>query len=188
MNKMITSPATLDASPIFCRYHAISPFCMGKDRPLRKHEMTLEHLIPKTRMRQAGFRDKYGYKGIGTSSFSNTDITCKRCNHYKKNAADLEFAWKLQYMHKHGIHLKNKEKLRQSLLIVRKLDDGQLAVLPFTAATFLTPDEEKGLLHTIQFGECQIAGTHATLRLGKQQVLLDAGRVISYRKGNKMII
>ncbi len=162
--------------PVYCRYHLVSPFCMGKNRPLRPDEMTIEHLIPKTRMRQGSFRDKYGLKGIGTSSPENTDISCKRCNHYKKNATDLEFVWKLQYCARYGLDLQSKERLRESLLLRMdaELEDRSL----------LTYEEVNRVIHTILFGQSQISAEQAALTLGKNQVTLQHGRLVRYERGN----
>ncbi|GAA4708257.1 hypothetical protein [Brevibacillus fulvus] len=155
---------------IYCRYHQVSPFCLGKNRPLNKNEMTIEHLIPKTRMRQASFRDRFGLKGIGTSSPENTDISCKRCNHFKKNATDLEFVWKLRYFQQYQIDIRSKAKL--------------LASLPGTLPR-LSPDDLQALLRTIQYGECQINRETARLTLGKNVLVMQAGRLIDFRRGNK---
>ncbi|WP_139488768.1 hypothetical protein [Brevibacillus dissolubilis] len=160
---------------IYCRYREISPVCMGRHRPLKQEEVTIEHLIPKTKMRQASFRDRYGLKGIGTSSPENTDYACSRCNHLKKNATDLEFAWKLRYFSTYQLDLRSREKLRNSL----RGEDQILGRLSYK--------QVKQIVHTLMYGECTIEGEEALLRLGHTHVLLRAGTVVWLQMGKSHI-
>lgn len=162
---------------VYCRYHLVSPFCMGRSRPLRSEEMTLEHLIPKTKMRQGNFRDRYRLKGIGTSSPENTDITCQRCNHFKKNAADLEFVWKLRYCARYGLDLQSKSRLLKSLLQASDT----------SAKTALSTEDWSRIAHTVLFGECHIKGDSAFMALGKNRITLESGRLRTYQRGNRTI-
>lgn len=160
---------------VYCRYHLISPFCLGKFRPLKDEEITIEHLIPKSRIRQAGFRNRFGYVGINTSSKENTDISCTKCNHFKKNMTDLEFAYKLQYFAKYQLPLKSRSKLYHSLVYAPPL------------LTLTTHQKEK-ISHILFFGECIINGNNAYLRLGKSRVTIESGIITEYRKEKKPIL
>jgi hypothetical protein len=148
----------------YCRYREISPVCLGKNRELSEQEATLEHLIPKSRLRQTGFRDRFGLRGLNTSSPENTDTSCRQCNALKKNCTDVEFAWKLRYFSRYGLDLRSRSKLARSL---RWQQDAPL----------LPPKRQAQLLNTLMFGECSIRAGEAMLSLGHLHVRLKEGKV-----------
>lgn len=158
----------------YCRYREISPVCLGKHRELRDQEATLEHLIPKTRLRQTGFRDRFGLRGLNTSSPENTDISCRRCNALKKNCTDLEFAWKLRYFSKYGLDLRSRSRLARSLRWQQEIPT-------------LPPKQHAQLLHTLMYGQCRIQAEDAWLSLGHLHVRMREGKVSEmWRKGDKL--
>lgn len=149
----------------YCRYREISPVCLGKHRELTRQEATLEHLIPKTKLRQRGFRDRYGLRGINTSSPENTDISCRRCNSLKKNCTDLQFAWKLRYYAKYGLDLRSRSRLLRSLQV--QPHDSPLS----------HPKAMRQLLNTLLYGDCSIHGEEALVSLGHLRVRLVQGKI-----------
>ena|GEM_PF-4321780 len=100
---------------IYCRYREISPVCVGKNRPLRSEEMTKEHLIPKTLLRNPKFKAKWMIT-FNPSDAPNIDISCYKCNHLKNHLADVPFAWKLLYLKRYGISCKSSRAMSRSLI------------------------------------------------------------------------
>ena len=99
---------------MYCRYREVSPVCIGKHRPLDKNEMTKEHLIPKSLLRDPKFKAQWMIT-FHPSEALNVDISCHKCNNLKNQLADLPFVWKLQYLNKYNISLKNERSLKRTL-------------------------------------------------------------------------
>jgi hypothetical protein len=99
---------------MYCRYREVSPVCIGKHRQLNKDEMTKEHLIPKSLLRDPKFKAKWMIT-FQPSEAPNVDISCYKCNNLKNQLADLPFVWKLQYLSKYNISLKNERSLIRTL-------------------------------------------------------------------------
>lgn len=146
---------------MYCRYREVSPVCLGKNRPLLKEEATKEHLIPKSLLRDPKWKAKLMIT-FNPSDAPNVDISCTKCNHLKNNLADVPFVWKLKYLQKYGISLKNKRSLERSLPFLEKVH----------------PREKESILQCIQRGdirtinetECLFVFHHTFVRLTQGEI------------------